>query len=196
MALVGFIAVMVLLPASGVRAQADRDSTFKVVVSLGGGLTRDLGAANVQTPGSDYEAGGLGGSFRVLWHPDHLLMAGLETGYFRVSMLTLSSDTAGDRSVSLNALPMLVVFAMTKYGFEISGGLGLYRYSVIAESGRTGLRGGSYSNEIGYMASLGYAFRLSRRFEAGADLKLHFIPDREITAMLLQARVSYRLVEY
>jgi hypothetical protein len=190
------VLVLLCLATIGASAQDARDSVFTVVVSLGGGYGRSLGAVAPPPSGGEYSAGGPGASLRVMWHPDHLLMAGVETGYLRISTLTLTSDTAADRDVSLNAVPMLAVFTMRKYGIELSGGLGVYRYSVLAESGRTGLRSGSYSIEIGYMASVGYAIPVSRRFDLGADLKAHFLPDRDIASILAQLRVSWRLFEY
>jgi hypothetical protein len=190
------LAIALLLPVLAVQAQTPRDSTYKVLLMLGAGLSRDLGTIDTPSNGGESSRGGLGASVRLMWHPDHLLMAGVESGYFRISTLTLPSDTVADSYISLNAVPMLVVFAMTKYGFDVAGGLGIYRYSVTAESGRTGFKGGSYSNEIGYMASVGYNATLVRGLDAGVELKMHFIPDREITALLAMARVTYRVFEY
>lgn len=183
-----------------VKAQSAGDSSFSVIASISGGITRSASENQPTLEGSEYTPGGFGGAFRLAWHPDHLLMIGLETGLFRVSSLTFSPATsneqAPDAEASINAAPMLLVFAMKKYGVEISSGLGYYQYYVTTKSRGTGFKGGSSNFEIGYMVGLCYSFPLWNRFEIGPDIKWHVITERNVRTFLGQVRVGYRIFTY
>ena len=194
------IAASFLHPIGDSAAQSDRDSSFTIIASLSGGITRSVSENQPTLEGSEYTPGGFGGAFRLVWHPDHLLMVGVETGLFRVSSLTFPTASvnaqAPDAEASINAVPMLLVFAMKKYGVEISSGLGYYLYYVTTQSRGTGLKGGSSNSEIGYMIGLSYTFELWDRFEIGPDLKWHVITERQVRTFLGQVRVGWRLWKY
>jgi hypothetical protein len=179
-----------------VSAQNSKDTTYKLTLSIGAGFSRNLTVNQYIPPGSTLERGGFGFSARAEWQAEHLLAIGVESGFLRISSLTLAPDSLNDAQVSLNALPLLLVFSMKKSGVEFSAGIGYYRYSVVTELKKTGFRGGSSSFELGYMLSGAYVCSLSERLETGLEVKWHSITERSVSSVLVLARLNWRIVVY
>jgi hypothetical protein len=55
---------------------------YSLILYGGGGLTVYRGTSGVSdVVNTDLTKTGIGGTLRIMWHPDHLLRLGIETGY-------------------------------------------------------------------------------------------------------------------
>src|SRR6476620_12021081 len=67
------------------------------------------------------------GTLRVMWHPDHLLKAGLETGKVSFYSYTLKDSAGRTGKINLEATPILLEWSMSlKKHINIFAGSGLY----------------------------------------------------------------------
>src|ERR1700694_2221288 len=96
------------------------------------------------------------GTVRILWHPDHLLKAGLETGYITFYQYTLKDSAGNQGKIAMNAVPILLEWSMsvTKH-FNIFAGSGAYILDTRLDyNGKTHTKKFS----VGWMAAASYIF--------------------------------------
>ncbi len=103
---------------------------------------------------------------RVMWHPDHLLRLGAETGYITFYTYTLK-DTVG--KVALNAIPFLVEWSMpiTKR-FNAFVGTGVY---FLNSKLRYDGKASSTKASLGWVAAVSYTVPLSKTLGIASELK-------------------------
>ena len=108
-------------------------------------------------------------SFRVMWHPDHLLRFGLETGYMTFYSYTLRDSTGRAGKAALRAVPILVEWSMalTKR-FNIFAGSGIYLLSTDLDYIT---KTKSHKVSIGWMAAASYIQPVSKNMGLGMELK-------------------------
>ena len=194
--------LMVQLPAT-----AQTDSTtqkrgpYSVVLTVGSGLscyatTLGVPAALEQVRTSRF---GVPATLRAMWHPDHRLRVGLETGW--VPMYSYRGTAAGESArVSVSAIPVLVVFSMPLAwlsGSErsitrrlaISAGTGGYiiqsrlTYEGRVSASRAGL---------GWMAAGSYTQPINQRFQLATELKWLTSTSTEDSAFTAQIQLVWR----
>lgn len=108
-------------------------------------------------------------SVRIMWHPDHLLHLGLETGQLTFYTYKFRDSANTEGSVRLSAIPVLVEYnmAVTKR-LNLFAGTGVYFL-------RTNLdyRGKTTSQKlsIGWMAAGSYIHPLSANVGLGTEIK-------------------------
>jgi hypothetical protein len=112
-------------PVTAVTAGPD---TFTVMATFAGGYAHYV---MPYRPGIDIERKGFAFSLRLLWHPDHRLRLGVESGWTTLYSYELKNVETSfgrtDASLSLNAIPVLVVFSMQVLGpVSLSAGVGGY----------------------------------------------------------------------
>ncbi|HEX2617303.1 MAG TPA: hypothetical protein VHL57_07150, partial [Flavobacteriales bacterium] len=134
---------------------------YAVVVQVGGGASLYPGPMGTPTHlSTQAHALGWSGSVRVMWHPDHRLRVGIESG--RVDLYRYTIDGPGEAgSVRLTAVPLLLMWSMpiTKH-VALYAGYGTYLLqSELDYFGR--VRSQKFS--LGYAAALSYVRPLSRR---------------------------------
>ena len=128
---------------------------------LGGGLSAYQGRAG--TP-SGLEAPTKTrhpiGTFRLLWHPDHLLRVGLESGWLRFYSYTIN-DNGVRSSTEVRATPILVVFSMPVGGhLKLYSGSGSFIvHSILKDNDKVR----SSAHSLGWMLGAGYEWKLSGR---------------------------------
>ncbi len=146
---------------------------FAIVVRLGGGISEYL--APYDSP-VEIERGGAAFSMRICLHPDHRLHVGFETGWTRFYTYDLKDVETSfghtDASLSLSAVPLLVVFSMPIVGsLTVSGGGGGYLVRSHASSfGRT-VDVSRFSQ--GWIAALSWDLPLSGSIGIGLELKIY-----------------------
>jgi len=149
------------------------DRRFAIVVRLGGGISEYL--APYDSP-VEIERGGMAFSMRICLHPDHRLHVGFETGWTRFYTYDLKDVETSfghtDASLSLSAVPLLVVFSMPIVGsLTVSGGGGGYLVRSHASSfGRT-VDISRFSQ--GWIAALSWDLPLSGSIGIGLELKIY-----------------------
>src|SRR5215218_5899382 len=87
---------------------------YSLVLYVGGGL----GYYASSTGAPDYLQPDLAkinpvGTVRIMWHPDHLLKAGLETGVVRFYSYTLKDSAGKTGKIAFNATPILLEWSMS-----------------------------------------------------------------------------------
>jgi hypothetical protein len=108
------------------HAQSAVDEDFAVVLTLGGGYSHYIQPYDLPIA---INRSGLTGSARLMWHPDHRLRVGLESGWSAFYHYALEDVETSfgytDASLSLSAVPLLVIFSMplTK-SLELHAGTG------------------------------------------------------------------------
>jgi hypothetical protein len=102
--------------------------TFTVMATFAGGYAHYI---MPYPPGLEIDRRGWAFSARLLWHPDHRLRLGVESGWTTLYAYDLrdveTSFGRTDASLSLSAIPALVVFSMQVLGpVSLSAGVGGY----------------------------------------------------------------------
>lgn len=108
-------------------------------------------------------------SIRIMWHPDHLLKVGLETGHMTFYSYKFKDSVGEQGTMRLKAIPILIEWSMavTKR-LNLFAGAGTYLL-------RTNLdyRGKTVSPKLstGWMAAASYIHPLSTNVGLGAEVK-------------------------
>ena len=134
------------------------------------------------------------GTVRILWHPDHLLKAGLETGHitFYSYRFTDSSNTEG--RLGFHAVPILLEWSMsvTKH-FNIFAGPGLYFLNTrLNYAGKTS----SYKVSAGWMAAASYIFSLSPNAGLGTEAKWLYASETAKGSLCLQLQFVWKFLKW
>ncbi|HVK97311.1 MAG TPA: hypothetical protein VM368_05805 [Flavisolibacter sp.] len=109
------------------------------------------------------------GTVRVMWHPDHLLKVGLETGYLTFYTYSFEDSVRNSGNVRLSATPLLVewTMAVTKR-INLFAGSGVYFLKTHLDyAGKTS----STQVSVGWMAAASYIHPLSKDIGLGAEIK-------------------------
>jgi hypothetical protein len=189
------LVVMLLSACAGSGAFADEkpDSAFAVVVSGGGGLSFYI--AEINPPAdlpSNVRRGGLSGSLRVMWHPDHLLRVGVESGWTRFFSYSLKKGSEGN--LYLSAVPLLLVFSMpvtSRFDLFLGAG-GYWVFSDLAYE--TTVRVTEFSQ--GWMLAGAYRFPMSRSLDLAAELKWFNASQFEDASVTAQVHLVWRAFEW
>ena len=183
----GRVLIMLLaaLPGPGI-VMAQTDSTvskrgpYNIVLTVGGGLS--YYSARLGVPAGldqvNVSRFGIPTMFRAMWHPDHRLRIGLETGW--TTMYSYRGTASGERAqVYVSAVPILLVFSMPlawlsgterslARRLSVSGGSGAYLiYSRLDYAGMV------ISNRpsLGWMVAGSYTQPIGRQFRVVTEVK-------------------------
>ncbi len=188
----------VLSFACKAQSEAVTDSTkrgpYSLVTYVGGGLMRFVGTAGTP-PGyqkSIHKTGGAA-TFRVMWHPDHRLKFGIESGWTQF----YSYDVQGGLNVAkvnLTGVPLLLVFSMpiTKHISVFAGTGGYMLTSNLEYQGTVN----ATTFAIGYMASAMYTVPLSQRLSLAGEFKWMNARETKDGSLSLQLLVLYKVFEW
>jgi len=199
--------IILTLLLTDLVATAQTDSTaskrgpYTLVISAGGGLSYYATHLGVPPPLEQLRMSrfGMPATLRVMWHPDHRLRIGLETGW--VPMYSYRGVTAGESArVNVEAIPILLVFSMPlawlsgterslARRLSISGGTGAYlvqsrlRYAgTVAES----------QTSLGWMVAGAYTQPIGRRFRVAAEVEWFNVTATEDAAFTAQLKLVWR----
>ncbi len=170
------IALLSLMGITEVKAQ---DSTgvniqhrgkYAFVLYAGGGwfyYTGPVGAPALGSTTSIIHSHPIG-TLRIMWHPDHRLRVGLETGYTNFYTYSIKANNTPGK-VNLTAVPVLLVWSMAiTPRFNIFAGAGLYLLTTNLDyQGKLASR----ATSLGLNISANYVQPVSRKFGLGAELK-------------------------
>jgi hypothetical protein len=187
------VLALCMLLSVQLHANGNPDSLFAVVVSGGGGLS--VYVADINPPGdlpSTIRRGGVSGSLRVMWHPDHLLRVGIESGWTRFFSYTLKKGAEGN--LYLSAVPLLLVFSMpvTSQLDLFVGAGGYWIFSDLAYETKVHVT--EFSQ--GWMLAGAYRFPIGRVLDLAAELKWYNASQFEDASVTIQAHLVWRLFEW
>lgn len=179
-------------PDTTVKAKVRRHS---LVVYAGGGITQYTAAVGTTGLGPVTDVGRLtaSGTLRLMWHPDHRLRVGLETGYTGFYSYRLQKpDSTG--SVDLNAIPIMLVWSMpVAKRFEVFSGIGSYiLYSKLHYFGKVN----STTSSLGLLLAACYKQPITDRWKIAAEVKWMNAFQTKDQAFSLQLQLIYKTLEW
>jgi hypothetical protein len=124
-------------------------------------------------------------TLRIMWHPDHLLYAGIESGYMNFYSYSFTDSLGNRGKLRLDAIPILAEWSMAlSKRFHVFAGTGVYlMHTNLDYMGKTR----SAKVSVGWMAATSYIQPLPKRLGLGAEvkwMKAADISNGEITAQL------------
>jgi len=187
------ISVFAVLLFQSKAESSVRDTTFKIL--LEGGAGYGLSTDTLTQAGSRY---GLSAFVRVLWKPDHLLKCGFETGWMHIAsnkkqMLTNEFGTS-EMNATLKAVPVMLVFDIDLWKFNLYTGLGYYY--VISSASAFGESVSDSRWNVGFSLSLAYRYPVMKNTNLCGELKWSSIGELGKTLLSAQLFLSYNLFEW
>jgi hypothetical protein len=191
-----FIIVLVCLAGlanpTALHASSPGDSTYAVVVYVGGGLSQYLPSVG-GPPGIPIDVSRLGaaGTVRVMWHPNYRLRLGIETGATKFYSYTLQTQPSGE--VSLTGVPLLLVWSMQVMNVDLFLGSGYYRLNSHLDYQGT-VDASTWS--LGWMAAASYTHPLSDKLGVAGEVKWMNASEHELANLTIQAQLVWRVFEW
>lgn len=180
----------IVLTIPSVHAQPT-DTLYTVSATIGGGYTRDISDFEVPTAGHEINRNQYNFFVRVMWHPEHLLSAGVEGGYSLFYSVRVHNQITAYRS----AVPLYLVLSMKIIdGLQATAGfgIGIVSSTVLGEGDPIN----SSTISFGLTGAAQYLYDISRKLSLGTEARytnLDLYDDYLISISLL---VSYKLIEY
>ncbi|RYY98609.1 MAG: hypothetical protein EOO11_07520 [Chitinophagaceae bacterium] len=108
-------------------------------------------------------------TLRVLWHPDHQVKVGLESGYVRFYSYTFRDSAATRGKTTLSAVPLLLVWSMsvTKHLNLFAGSGAYFLKTDLDYAGKSRARKFS----VGWMAAASYIWPIGKHAGLGTEFK-------------------------
>lgn len=132
-------------------------------------------------------------TLRLLWHPDHRLRAGVESGWTTFYSYKLE-NTAIPGKISLSAIPLLAVFSMPVYPHIYAyAGAGIYFITSRLEYAGSVK---SHSRALGWMAAVSYNHQVSRILSATGEIKWLDASETENAALSAQLLLAWKFLEW
>jgi hypothetical protein len=138
-----------------------------------------------------------------MWHPEHLLSLGIESGYTYLYSVKSSINSVefgySEIKASMISVPLMMVssmriFPLTLPDFEVHGGGGVYWLFNNGE-----LYGRNISSSIfsfGYNLGATYLVPLSQAFSIGAEVKYYYISKLQDSDIGLKILFSYDFLSW
>lgn len=133
-------------------------------------------------------------NFRLMWHPDHLLKVGLETGHLTFYSYTFKDSAGVKGKTKLQAVPLLAewTMAVTKR-LNLFAGSGVYFLKTNLDyRGRTT----SPKLSIGWMAAGSYIFPLSENVGLGTEVKWMEAAETTDGILSLQLQLVWKFLKW
>jgi Outer membrane protein beta-barrel domain len=188
--------IFFLLTSSWVLAQ-EKDSTkakgageYSLVLYAGGGLSVYASSPGVPEYLETTETTtGLCGSVRVMWHPDHLLRLGIESGSVPFYSYTMK-DTNYSGELNLSAVPLLLEWSMPVGDrFNIFLGYGIYFLKTKLDyAGATE----SSTRSIGLAVAVSYVHPLSENLGIAGEVKWMNATETKNKVFLTQILLAWK----
>jgi hypothetical protein len=134
------------------------------------------------------------GSVRIMWHPNHLVKVGFETGYLTFLSYSLQDSLGNRGTVRLDAIPLLAewTMAVTKR-INVFAGSGIYFLQTHLD-----YAGKSKSSKvsIGWMAAVSYIHPLGKNTGLGTELKWMDAADSTDASICLQVQFVWKFLKW
>ena len=175
-----------------------KDSAFSISTELYLGWSYNIKSTLADNP--SYSRSGIPIGIRILWEPDHLLSAGIESAYLKISSYNKQNIITSDGTIntisSLKAIPIILTFSIQKWNFELSTGIGAYYLFVTIEDNKNNFSQFSDEWDIGFIISFAYQFQISKAFHIGTNIKFYSITERQIYLVSPQIQLKYKILEW
>ncbi|RIV22278.1 hypothetical protein DYU11_14745 [Fibrisoma montanum] len=203
--------VFMLNGAAWAQVERNTDSTayergpYTVVVSVGGGLSYYAMALGipVELEGGRRNRVGVPATVRVMWHPDHRLRLGLESGY--VPMYGYRGQVNGLPSkVTVSSVPVLLVWSMPlawlsgterSLARRLSLAAGTGAYFITSRLDYAGTVNGR-TTSLGWMAAGSYTQPINRTLRAAVELKWYNSVATDDATFAVQLQLVWRALSW
>jgi hypothetical protein len=165
-----------------------------MIIYAGGGVSHYSSQSGIPTyfETSEKKEGGAG-TFRILWHPDHRLRAGVESGWTTFYSYKLE-NTPLPGKLSLTAIPLLAEFSMPVVrGLYVYGGAGIYFLTSKLEYAGS-IK--AHDRALGWMAAISYNYRISRILSASAEIKWLDASETQNATLSAQLLLAWKFLEW
>jgi hypothetical protein len=184
---------MILLITGTITFSQERESRF-IALEGGIGMSRYLSTLSM----AGLNKNGISASFAAFWHPEHLLEAGIETGFSYLYFYDNNEPSEygmTQASASLTSMPVKIIFRMRVYdNFRLHAGSGIIflfnRGEAFNEEFSSSLI--SIVDHIG----VSYFYNLNRRILLGGSFKYTYIFREEESYISLQFNAAYKILEW
>ena len=165
---------------------------YALVAYMGGGI--GYYAVNAATPASvTAKTNRLGfvGSIRILWHPDHLVRIGFETGHMNFYSYTFRDSVGNTGKTSVSGVPLLLVASMplTKR-WNVFAGAGFYNLTTKLDYFG---KNDSHKLSVGWMMAASYIYPLSEKLGLATELKWMDANETVDASICLQLQLVWKL---
>lgn len=185
----------VVLTKDSIEVNVQQKGQYAFVLYAGGGLSayaRAIGSpglASTTTVGRIHPSG----TVRIMWHPDHLLRIGIESGYVNFYTYTVQNGNTSGK-VSLTGIPILLVWSMalTKR-LNIFAGVGSYFLATDLN-----YKGGVSSKTLGLgiNASVNYVQPITPKLGIAAEFKFIDATQTKDYAFSAQLMLVWKFLEW
>jgi hypothetical protein len=194
--IISLLAAVLLASSFTCEAQQQRDTTFALELTLGGGYARYIMPYDTRF---GIDRSGAAASARLSWLPDHRLRVGVETGWTRFYSYDLrdveTSFGTTDASLSLSAVPLLLVFSMPVAGsLQLHAGTG--GYYVRSHATSFGSTTDVYAFSQGWMGAASYTAVVWSGYRLGMELTWYGATEFGDGVVLLQLKGSFEIIRW
>lgn len=134
------------------------------------------------------------GTIRIMWHPDHLLKAGLETGYTGFYSYKLLDSAGKQGKISLGAIPVLLEWSMSlKNRLNIFAGSGIYLLKTKLDYAGTV---NSNKLSVGWMAAASYIYPIGKETGIGTEIKWLYAAETSNGSICGQLQFVWRFLKW
>lgn len=190
------VLLSMVLSANAQTLNAARiDTTFRVRATAVAGIMATLydQPTTTQSTTTQYLGNALAG--RVVWHPNHLLAVGLQSGFVFFSSDDLVINGVESGRAGLAAVPLQAVITMSSKHVEFGIGLGMYQLQSIWRL--QGIQRAESSDlEYGINPWIGYEFEVAEHLYVGPVIGAHILSNRGMRSMYVGVNVSMDVIQY
>ncbi|MCW3114752.1 MAG: hypothetical protein JWR18_3148 [Segetibacter sp.] len=131
---------------------------------------------------------------RIMWHPDHRLKVGFESGFMTFYSYKLTDADGKKGEVSVDAIPLLLEFSVSvKKHFNVFAGPGFYILKTNLDyAGKTT----SQKVSTGWMAAAAYTTPVTKSIALGAEAKWLYAAETIRGSFGLQVQASWRFLKW
>lgn len=177
----------------------DKDTLYSLSVDVGGGYLRYITTLDYES----LDQNGFSGTVRVMWHPEHLLSLGIETGYLYLYSINPKITTielgTSEAKASMISIPVFAIFSMKIFpellpNLEVKFGTGVFLLYNRGEIFNEKIKNSLLS--IGMTTGLSYLHPLNEDIALGGEIKFQNISKMQDSDLTVQLVFSYKFIHW
>ena len=177
----------------------NKDSLYSISVDIGGGYLRYITSLDFES----LDQNGFCGSFRIMWHPEHQLSIGIETGYQKLysinPKITIPEFGTSDVKASMISVPIFITFSMKIFpeslpNFKVLFAPGIFILFNRGEAFNDQIKSSQISN--GFSSGISYLHPVTDLISIGSEIKYSQIAKIQDSAITVQLMFSYKLLRW
>jgi len=176
-----------------------KDSLYYLTAELGAGYSRYI--TTLDFP--NLNQNGFSGTVRVMWHPEHLLSLGIETGYQYLYSIKANPNIPGigvvEAKASMVSVPIFIIYQMkilpsTLPNLGVLFGSGVFFLSSNSEAFGDNVSSSQLS--VGFTGAATYLHPLNDDISIGGEIKYYYISKIQDADLSIQILFSYKFLSW